>query len=84
MSRHVEFVRQPGEPKGSVRRRLKEAKRREAEVRQANADPRRSKAARLGSTFNPKTGKRESWDRDQFAHHHVTHLERVKQYTVSN
>lgn len=47
----------------------REQKRHEAEARQANVDPRRTKAFRLGSSFDPTTGKRRRWTSADWKRH---------------
>lgn len=75
-------------PKGKGRKNkgvlkaYRERQRIQAEVRQEDADPRKSKAARLRSTFNSATGRREPWDK--FPMHQRNHETRVGVWLAKN
>lgn len=45
------------------------AKRAEAELRNKNTDPRNTRAFRLGSSFDPTTGKRRMWKAADWKRH---------------
>ena len=63
-----------------VLRAYREQLRVQAEVRQEDVDPRKTKAFQLGSSYDPTTGKRRRWNRSDWK----AHDERVVAYRKKN
>jgi hypothetical protein len=71
----------PGQHNKGVLKADRIKKREEAEARQRNADPRKSKAFFRGSSYDPNTGKRRRWKTPDWKRHDeavIAYLERQK------
>jgi hypothetical protein len=58
-----------GQQNKGILRADRALKRQEAENRQALTDPRKTKAFRLGSSYDPSTGKRRPWKTPDWRRH---------------
>lgn len=71
--RALDTTKKAGRRNKGVARAVRDLKREEAEARQANTDPRNTKAFQRGSSYDPNTGKRRPWK----AHDYRLHGDRV-------
>ncbi len=67
--RAFDTTKKDGRPNKGVARAVRDLKREEAVARDANTDPRKTKAFRRGSSYDQNTGKRRPWKAPDWKRH---------------